>query len=342
MPSKIVTTLVAVFLIQAMQGCAQQGAFTNEKDNDAYLAESVVSSINLGLADAERASSLTAQLDQKKSDSFFARMKKGAFRSLASTPIAGACSANRYSPALGSGSCAATTGGVVVTSNYNCGIFQAQDQLLSGQITTTFDSAATCNSWLGGTQSTGSFTDTTSNFVRTTLDNSIITTFTDSSPNYNQVPIGGGVSVGFSGGTNAVSILGLKKTRVSPLKATLYEHSVHTTTAIDVTGTLAAGTRAIASGTVIVDHNIDQFTATGLINNLQWNSTCCLPISGTIDFTLTGKKTGTANINFNTGTCGEVTLTDNVEITPPATKATPSPTPTASQAIVTETIGGCE
>jgi hypothetical protein len=328
-----------------LQACAQQGSFTNENDNDAYLAESAVSSLNLGLADAERASSLTARLDgnnSKKSESFFAFLKTSASRSLAAVGNPGSCNASRYSPSLGSASCAASVGGVLVTSNFNCGVFQAQDQLLTGTITTTFDSTSTCNTWLASIPTSGSFTDTTSNFVRTTLDNSIVTTFTEPSANYNNVSIGGGVSVAFGSGTNSVSILGLKKTRVSSQKVTLFEHSVHTTNAISSSGSLAAGTRAIASGTVIVDHNVDQFTATGTISSLQWNSACCLPVTGTITFNLSGKKTGTAIVDFNTGACGEVKLTDNVEMTPPATKTNPSPTPTPSQGITTQTIGGCE
>jgi hypothetical protein len=174
------------------------------------------------------------------------------------------------------------------------------------------------------------------------LDNSIISTFTDSSPNYNQVAIGGGVSVGFGAGTNSVSILGLKKTRVSSMHATLYEHSVHAPSAIAVTGSLAAGTRAIVSGTVIVDHNLDDFTATGVISNLKWSASCCLPVSGTIAFTLTGKRIGETLVNFNTGTCGNVQLSGSAEVTPPPTQASPTPSPTASESVVTQTIGGCE
>ena len=333
-----------------LQSCAQQGALTNEKDTDAYLAESVVSSINIGLSDAERSQSLTARLEKSTPNfpqSFFALLNEKAkkmtgFRSIASAPIPGSCGVSRYSPSLGGGSCAATPGGQVVTSNYNCGIFEAQDQQLSGSITTTFSSPDICNTWLTSIPTTGSFVDTTSTFVRTTLDNSIITTFTDSSPNYNQVSIGGGVSVGFGAGTNSVAILGLKKTRVSSLKATLYEHSVHTQSAIVATGSLAAGSRAIASGTVIVDHNLDDFTATGVISDLKWSTTCCLPVSGTIDFTLTGKRIGQALVDFNTGTCGEVKLSGSAEVTPPPTKASPTPSPTASDSVVTQTIGGCE
>jgi hypothetical protein len=318
-------------LVLGVLGAASCSNYAQQtvSDSTAYLAETAVGSINSALTDDERSDSVVGAGNA-------ASRKMGISRNLAGT----GCGNARYTPALGTASCSGTTGGVTVTSVLNCSVAQGLDALLKGTVTLTFDNASDCAQWLSGTPA-GSVTWTSDKLLRTTSDSSGVITSSDPVKNYKGVTIGGGMKSAFGTGTS-VNINGLHVTRLATGNVPVFDHTITTTGALGVSGTLAAGTRTITTGIVVVDHNTQLYTATGTIANLKWTSpNCCLPATGTINFALSGSASGNVLVDFNTGTCGKVAVTDSSVI---ATQANPSPTPIPSgmASNYTTTIGGCQ
>lgn len=79
----------------------------------------------------------------------------------------------------------------------------------------------------------------------------------------------------------------------------VYNVSVRTISALQVTGGLDRANRTIVSGQLEVNHNLAERTALWTFNNVQYSSLCAHPISGTIDITWSGKKTGQAQLTFS-------------------------------------------
>lgn len=114
-----------------------------------------------------------------------------------------------------------------------------------------------------------------------------------------------------AGGDRTLSILGLHLHAVSATGSVLYDHTVSTSSGIAITG--HGITRAIASGTVTVEHNLAKYTAQAQITTslLYTRAACCHPDSGVITSTLTGSTQGTETLTFTgatTGKCGTATL----------------------------------
>jgi hypothetical protein len=324
--------IVRLGLVLGVLGAASCSNYSqqNVSDSTAYLAETAVGSINSALTDDERSDSTVGAGNA-------ASRKTGISRNLAGT----GCGSNaRYTPALGTAGCSGTAGGVTVTAVLNCSVAQGLDALLKGTVTLTFDNASDCASWLAGTPA-GSVTWTSDKLLRTTTDSSGVITSSDAAKNYKGVSISGGIKSAFGTGTS-VNINGLHVTRLAAGNVPVFDHTVTTTGALAVSGTLAAGNRTIATGIVVVDHNTLQYTATGTIANLVWASpNCCLPTTGTINFAMSGSASGNVVVDFNTGTCGKVAVTDSSVV---ATKTNPSPTPIPSgmASNYTASIGGCQ
>lgn len=316
--------------------CSNSGPMT-VSDSTAYLAETSIGSLNAALTDDERSPSVAAGAGNAAS------LKNGASRSLAAFP---GCGNGRYNPPFGATSCAGTVGDATVTSTLNCAVAQGVDQLLKGSVALSFDKPATCVEWLNGIPTSGSVTWTSSNFLRTTTDSSGVYTSSQPAKNYLGVTIGGGMKTAWgtsptTGTTTSLNINGLHVTRQTTGNLTVFDHTVTTTGALNVTGTLAGGNRAIAAGTIVVDHNVQHYTATGAITNLAWSASCCIPTSGSINYTMSGSAFGNIIVNFETGTCGKVSVSDASVI---ATQSNPSPTPVPSgmASIYTAVIGGCQ
>jgi hypothetical protein len=322
---------LVVLGVMASAACSNSGPQT-VSDSKAYLAETAIGSMNSALTDDEKTGSIAAGGAGNA-----ASRKMVISRSLAAT----SCGTTRYVPALGSLSCAGTAGNDTVTSVLNCTIDQGVDQLLKGTVTLSFDDPNTCGEWLTGAPTSGSMTWTASKLLRTTTDFSGVTTSSQPSNNYKGVAIGGGIKTSFGTGTS-IDILGLHVLRQASGNVTVFDHSITTPAALSVTGTLAEGTRSIASGTVVIDHNIQNFTATGTISGLKWaSSTCCLPSEGSINFALSGSAIGNIFVNFDTGTCGKVSISDASVVATP-TKPSPSPIPSGMASNYTALLGGCQ
>lgn len=65
----------------------------------------------------------------------------------------------------------------------------------------------------------------------------------------------------------------------------------------------------LRSGVLEVNHNTAQYTAVIAANNLQWTSSCCHPIGGSMTLDVTGSRSGSGSLTFNA--CGDATLDIN-------------------------------
>jgi hypothetical protein len=331
MSLRVFARLGLVLGVLATAACTNQSQQSTVSDSTAYLAETAVGSINSALTDDEKNENVSGGAGNAAS-------LKMVSRNIAGVP---ACGTSRYTPALGAQSCMGTVNNSTVVSNLNCAVAKGLDQLLHGAVTLSFDTSTTCAQWLAGTPSAGSVVWTSDKLLRTTTDSSGVMTSSSAFKNYKGVTIGGGIKTAWSTGLS-VDIIGLHVTRVAVGNLPIFDHTVTTTGALAVSGALSAGTRAIASGTVVVDHNTQQYTATGTIANLKWTSpSCCLPTEGTINFALSGSGNGNILVDFNTGSCGKVAITDTSVV---ATKASPSPTPVPSgmASVYSSVISGCQ
>ncbi len=121
---------------------------------------------------------------------------------------------------------------------------------------------------------------------------------------------GGGRLTRTASGWN-VELLGKNKVLNGALGPELINYSLRTTTPVNITGGITRGTRVANGGALEVIHNKSKFIATHTLTALTWSASCCHPVSGSIETTLSGSKTGTINTTF-TG-CGLATVTKDNE-----------------------------
>lgn len=284
-------------------------AGTSELEVQSLMAESAVSSLNSALNDSEQSSSyaLARPASPVITESF----------QLIPQAWAASCDLSRFSPAIGSANCNGTVDGKTVTSTFNSCTVGSQNQwALTGLVTLSFDNASTCDAWIKGIgfPTSGSLTRTTSNFLRTNPNGSYVTTVSDASNNYAGKVISGGVKTSFLPDSRSVEILGLHRERRTAFGQLVFDHSVYTTSPIVVSGSRLAGNRQVQSGTIRVDHNLAKFSNTASFAGIKWSASCCHPVDGTVNFTLSGSKSGTVKVDFNTGTCGTAKLTNNAGV----------------------------
>jgi len=123
--------------------------------------------------------------------------------------------------------------------------------------------------------------------------------------------LGGGLLTNTDAGWD-IEILGKNKELYGPGGLKWFDHSIYTTSPLHVTGTLGRANRNIDGGAVVVAHNIAKFKATYQPSNVQWSSSCCHPISGSINITYEGSITGSASVEFNS--CGSANFYRNGEL----------------------------
>lgn len=229
---------------------------------------------------------------------------------LSADAAAVACSDSRFSPALSSGGCSATS--AVVEANYSDCTAGAQNEVtLHGKTLLSFDAKATCDNFIGGLPlSSGSAVWTTDEFIRTGTGGSSVTTTSGAVKNYLSQSVGGGAKFTFGATSNTLNILGLHRSSTGGSSLGAFDHTVSTTIPFTVTGTKAALNRHVVSGTVVIDDNNLLLTATGTVTNLTWPGNCCYPTSGSVNFDVKGTYVGTAKLDFNSGTCGVVNFTN--------------------------------
>ncbi len=292
--------ILSIAVLPLAAGCGKKSA---ELDSDqAYLiADSAVSSVNGSLNDSEQANS-------------YAVNTHPGFEVIP-TAYAASCGSSRFSPAIG-GNCNSTAGTKTVISNFaGCTAGRSDEFIFEGQVTLTFDSNATCNTWLSGSglPTSGSLTRTTTNFARVNPNGSTVTVSSANHSNYTGAVIGGGIVTTFGATTRSLTIAGLHRVRTSSAGLLIFDHSVTTTSPIVASGTRLAGNRVISGGTVKVDHNRAKFSSLANLSGLTWNSSCCHPISGSVTFSLTGAETGSIQVDYASGTCGQAIVTKNGE-----------------------------
>lgn len=117
---------------------------------------------------------------------------------------------------------------------------------------------------------------------------------------------GGGVLTKETSGYE-VDILG-RHTQLSYRGTTYVDASVRTLSPL-VINQLSRNGRIWSSGQIEVNHNLAQFTSVIQASNIQWSSSCCHPVSGTLSVTFSGSKSGSASVTFNS--CGSGTINEN-------------------------------
>lgn len=271
----------------AFMGCQKRGPVDN-LTGLAYsgIIDSAVGSLNLVLNDAERTTAI---------------------------PSDTTCTGARFSPALGTATCAGTVGGKTIDLAYNCAAVATTDVTLTGSAAMTFSDAATCNQWVStGVPTSGSTVWTSSNFSRTGSGGTVASS-SALHTNYIGTSVGGGATISYLGGpTNAMTVAFGGLRRRGSVSGLTINHSVRTAigASIGVSGTLALANRAIPNGTIIVDDNSGNFTATITMTAVSWGTaSCCYPTAGALSIALSGSATGTATASFATGTCGRVNVT---------------------------------
>jgi len=125
---------------------------------------------------------------------------------------------------------------------------------------------------------------------------------------YRGTSYGGGGRITQTASGHDLDILG--KHKVLSFKGiNLYDVSIRTLAPLQITGGLSRSARNIVSGQLEINHNKAERTAVWTFNNLQYSSSCCHPVSGSIDIAWTGSKVGTGQINFQG--CGIAELTED-------------------------------
>jgi hypothetical protein len=190
----------------------------------------------------------------------------------------------------------------VRTSNYtDCsGVNSTRD--FNGSVTLTYRQAACTMA------SNGDTVTRTYNVAITGPRGGVITNSSDAHTNYLGASISGGGRLTKSAAGFDLDIMGKNKifTRNS---RTLFDVSVHTSSPVNVLGSLSRASRTLDGGAIVVDHNLAKFTATFIPSNLQYSASCCHPVSGSMSVTYSGSKTGTGTVTFNG--CGTASVNSN-------------------------------
>lgn len=290
--------ILLISIALGLCGCGLQQTKDMDDDSAALMFESAVGSLNSGANDVEQ----TPSYAQNRSFEILPRAS------------AASCNLNRFTPMIGSANCIGTEDDKTVISNFDGCTVGAYDQFgLTGSVILSFDSAATCSSWINGglLPTSGYVVRTTDSFVRSNWNRSYVQTDSKAHVNYLGQSIGGGVKTSFTASGRNFDILGLHRTRIRSNGSAGFDHSVYTVSPIIATGSRLSGNRQIQSGAIRVDHNRAKYSATASMSGLVWDNSCCHPIAGTLTFSLSGSANGSYDLDFGTGQCGVVDITDH-------------------------------
>lgn len=120
----------------------------------------------------------------------------------------------------------------------------------------------------------------------------------DTAQDYKGDTYGGGEVLSKTMGGWTVDILGRHKSFVSRRGREAYNVSLRTLQAYTITGSLSRSSRLVNGGQIEVNHNLAGLTALIEPNQVQWSSSCCHPVSGSLTITYSGSRTGSASIEF--------------------------------------------
>lgn len=130
-----------------------------------------------------------------------------------------------------------------------------------------------------------------------------------SATDYRGTSISGGGKITKTLGGYTAQILGKHKI-LSFRGSEIMNHSMISLSASTITGTLARSSRSLTGGEIEIIDNRNEFVATVTPTSLQWSSSCCYPLSGSLSMELSGSKSGTVTVVFSS-TCGTATYTAN-------------------------------
>lgn len=139
----------------------------------------------------------------------------------------------------------------------------------------------------------------------------------ETATDYNGNSYGGGGQLTKTAAGWDVNILGKHKSFINRRGNLAYSVSIRTLQPVEISGSLSRNGRVANNGQIEVNHNLAQFTAVMSANNIQWSSSCCHPVSGSMTITYSGSKTGTSTVEFQG--CGSAELnrdgqTENIEL----------------------------
>ena len=189
-----------------------------------------------------------------------------------------------------------------IYSSCSLGIFGLT---VSGNVNLEYSSSSVCS---GGLTSNADSVTRTYDYSITGPRGGTLRVFSSPQDNYNNVSISGGGRLTKTASGWDIEILGKNKTLKTVAGREIMNHSVRTTSAIQITGGLSRDSRVAQGGGLEVMHNLAEFTATHSFDQLVWDNTCCHPTSGTITTSLTGAYTGTATTEFTDCGIAKVTM----------------------------------
>ncbi|MEQ1877022.1 MAG: hypothetical protein ABL958_10280 [Bdellovibrionia bacterium] len=185
-------------------------------------------------------------------------------------------------------------------------------------ITATGDAALTFNSNTCSLANTGDQVNRTYDVTFEGYYGATLRVSSESHQNYEGNTLGGGGLLTKTATGWEISVLGQHRVFKTRRGREVGNVSIRTVQPSIVTGTLTKVNRTVNSGQLEVAHNIAKVTATYTPSNLHWEASCCYPISGSLNVTLRGNDTrsadiaitgcGTAKITYNDGTVEDHTF----------------------------------
>lgn len=132
--------------------------------------------------------------------------------------------------------------------------------------------------------------------------------FSSAHTDYRGTSISGGGKLTKTSGGWDLEILG-KNNELSRGNRVFMSHSIRTLTPINITGGLDRASRLVNGGQLEVNHNLAKYTAIFTPNNIQYSSTCCHPISGSLTVNYSGSISSSGSITFEG--CGSATISQD-------------------------------
>ncbi len=205
--------------------------------------------------------------------------------------------------------CTGRAGGLTCSAgekNYNylnCTI-PSTNQVLNGSVSLMYSDTANCTLDTNGESVTRRY-----DYTRTTSWGAVVTTTDDNKVDYTGgAPYGGGGILTNVSGNFILEIDGKHKTRTTAGGRSALDLSIRTTSPITMSS-LSRISRSINGGRLEIAHNIRKFTVALVPSNLNFDTTCCYPTSGSISVAISGSINATGLVEFNG--CGNATLAKN-------------------------------
>lgn len=199
----------------------------------------------------------------------------------------------------------ASCSGGVRSANYNqCDIMGTAANLY-GQVSLTYSDAA-CSMAANGNTVTRTY-----NIEINGPRGGQISHSSDNRSDYRGTSYGGGGRLTKTASGWNAEILG-RNSVLSFRGRTIFDVSVRTLSAMGLTGSLSRSSRVLSGGQLEINHNVAGFTAIMSPTNLQWNNTCCHPVSGSLSVTYSGSKTGNATVTFSG--CGSASVNQGGQV----------------------------